>query len=73
MRTSILDSALEDADGVVRWEEHIYGGKAHCMLDGRHLAKVLRARPAYFANKPKLRYTAPTLRLVKPAKAEKSA
>jgi hypothetical protein len=68
-----LDAAIAQADGVIRWVEHIHGGEAHCMLNARHLARVLAARPAYLTSKPRLRYVVPTLRLVKPDRKVRSA
>ena len=44
MKTSLIDLALEDVDGVVRWYEYIRGEVVSCMFDARHLARVLEAR-----------------------------
>lgn len=73
MRTNAIDDAIEQSDGVLRWYENIRGQEAICTFYGRHLRNVLLARPAYFAAKPRLKYVTHTLRLVKPAKQEKSA
>jgi hypothetical protein len=68
-RRALADADLADYDGITRWTEDVrYGGLVHCTLNGRHLAAVLAARPAYLATKPRLRLTVPGLRLVRPAK-----
>jgi hypothetical protein len=38
-----------------------------CRLDGRHLVKVLRARPGYLASRPQLRLVLPGVRTVTPS------
>ena len=73
-RRATADEHLADYHGIVRWTEPVrYGGVLDCTLNGRHLAAVLAARPAYLAGKPRLKITVPGLRLVRPVKLKESA
>jgi len=74
-RRAAIDQVLaEDADHRGVWfEDGPYGGTVVMRLDAEHLRKVLLARPAFMASKPKLRLVLPGLRLVKPAKKETAA
>lgn len=73
-RRALADASLADYDGITRWVETVrYGGLLDCTLNGRLLAAVLLARPAYLVAKPKLKLTMPGLRLVRPAKKESAA
>jgi hypothetical protein len=62
-----IDAELREVDGVARWTEPIYGGEVSCRLNGRHLVKVLRARPGYLASRPQLRLVLPGVRTVNPS------
>lgn len=70
MKSWHIDRELEDTNGIVRDEDWIRGEKVYFMLNARHLLRVLAARPAYLASKPKLKYVAPGLRLVRVPKKQ---
>ena len=68
-----LDAELAAMDGRIERSDQCRGAELTYRIDYRHLAKVLAARPAYLATKPRLRYVVPTLRLVKPNKRSEVA
>jgi len=69
-----IDDELREVDGIATWTEFVHGGECLIHYHGRHLAAVLRARPAFLAAQPRLRPpTLPGLRLVTPRKVARSA
>lgn len=73
MRSYQIDRELEDTNGIVRGQDYIRGEPVYFTLNARHLLRVLAARPAYLATKPKLKLVAPGLRIVRPPKAKEDA
>lgn len=46
VKTTLIDLALAEIDGVIRWPEYIRGERLDCMFDARHLGRVLKAKEA---------------------------